>query len=98
VCCTESAFGTAFEGVWMVLIHKNLNLFLYTQMRVAHASFTCTLPDGTCIPGPSHLTAPVLLSTSRLASDIIGVLRAAHAAGSEVLGSATVSLGVRCAQ
>lgn len=25
--------------------------FMLLQMRVAHASYTCVLPDGTCVPG-----------------------------------------------
>ena len=67
-------------------------------MRVAQASFTCTLPDGTCIPGWHQLSAPPLpLTLTTRLSDVVGMLRAAQASAGEVLGAAAVSVGVRCA-
>ena len=68
------------------------------QMRVAHASYTCVLPDGTCVPGMPQHHALQGGQAADMSSDLIGVMRAALAAGGEVVAAATVSVGVRCAQ
>ncbi len=80
-------------------LHRNVLVLSFTlQMRVAHASYTCVLPDGTCVPGMPQHHALQRGQAADMSSDLIGVMRAALAAGGEGVAAATVSVGVRCAQ